>query len=228
MTETLLKNSIPSVLTNYGFFYQLYNSLPTQYTWLNSVDSATDLDYIYYLNHSGEKLISPLNAELLSYLVVNTDYSQYWSKIIKIIQTKFSYKWNKVYEALITSYNPINNINMEENENIEESKNETENIGTNIETVNTNTDNIFAYNGGSVNATPSNETVNQNTVNANKNENERENVKENTLTKSKTKEGKDTYKSYQELIKEELDLRKNEFLEIVFKDLDTIFTLNVY
>ena len=67
-------------------------------------DNAMDLDLEFYLNHSGEKWISPLFSKLIKlYENVDEDNSDLLPiiKIVQIAHNKFSHKWDKIYDALL-------------------------------------------------------------------------------------------------------------------------------
>ena len=53
-----------------GIFQQIKND--NTFTWLSSAD-ATNLDLEYYLNHSGEKYLSPLTFNLYSYAALSLE-----------------------------------------------------------------------------------------------------------------------------------------------------------
>ena len=86
----------------YKTFFIIYAA--TYYNPYIRVDNAMDLDLEFYLNHSGEKWISPLFSKLIKlYENVDEDNADLLPiiKIVQIAHNKFSHKWDKIYDALL-------------------------------------------------------------------------------------------------------------------------------
>ena len=95
-----------------GIIQTIQTNYPTKFNWL-SQDNATTLDMDYYLNHSGEKYVSPIVEKLY-----NNNPTNYLDKLASLIVLKYSDKWNKLHKAFFEDeYNPIENYSMVEEEN---------------------------------------------------------------------------------------------------------------
>lgn len=105
-------NKINDILdTEYGIFKAIFNL--NAFTWLSS-DNAELLDIDYYLNHSGNKYISPL-----TYKLFDADASTYLEKLAKIIVLKYGDNWKKIYDVYFnTDYKPLENYSMVEDEKV--------------------------------------------------------------------------------------------------------------
>lgn len=100
----LLKETINDITLDKGIFQ--YISELGVFSWLTPEDAKL-IDINYYLNHSGNKTITPLFEGLLSNISV----------VAKIIALRYSSNWNRVYDAYIESqYDPIENYSMIESE----------------------------------------------------------------------------------------------------------------
>lgn len=111
-----------SPVSNYGIFYYLQN-LPVPWQDLNI---ATPLDYFYHLNHSGNKIVSPLIDSFISDNEISTENK---AEIANIIYTLFGQTWGRMWDIYNAEYNPLNNYDMtehfEEDESIERDADET-------------------------------------------------------------------------------------------------------
>ena len=87
--------------------------------WGNTVlPSLTDL--MYYTGHSGEKYISPLVKALLGNNEQLTNDNML--TLAHAAWNLYKYKWNTLYSTLSFTYNPIENYNMTEYEEMQSSK----------------------------------------------------------------------------------------------------------
>lgn len=101
---------------------RLFRSLVPKFDWLSEEDAST-LDTEYQYGHSGSKYLSPLMTRLIE----KEGEENAMSQIVDIITVKFSDKWNRLRESFIeASYNPINNYDMKEEENIGSKKTSTD------------------------------------------------------------------------------------------------------
>ena len=114
MMNRILYDATDDFLDNEkGIFYYI-NTLENKPDFMGDFDYH-DCDYDYLLNHSGNKLISPIVDKLLSNQaesLVLSDAS--YTKLAKIIVTKYIAGWNKAYDAITAEYNPIHNYDMTE------------------------------------------------------------------------------------------------------------------
>lgn len=101
-----LNETINDIKIDIGIFE--YISSLNKFSWLTENDAKL-IDIEYYLNHSGEKTITPLFESLLSNMIT----------LAQIISLKYGDNWNKLYDAFIGSdYNPLENYSMVENEKV--------------------------------------------------------------------------------------------------------------
>lgn len=197
------------------------------FEWLTQPNADT-LDVEYYLNHSGQKWISPMFRKLLDLQDVNAI-----QQIAKIIINKFEDKWNKLFEAFIESeYKPLENYSMEEVETPDITKESTENTKTKVETSTENDKTEAKVHGfNSVEGVPSGSTERNGKVvvegGADDNEVHREDTE--TGTRTLTRHGNIGVTSSQQMLTQEIELRSGyNFVEMLFKDVDSVLTLLVY
>lgn len=114
-----------------GIFFYLDNfNVPWQ--GLNN-----QLDTLYHLSHSGEKLASRFLKNLCDN---DTGYitEENATTLANALYQMYKYKWEKLYNSMQLEYNPIQNYNLEEVEEI--------NQNTSTESNSTNTDNSESEN----------------------------------------------------------------------------------
>lgn len=177
---------------NTGIFYLMNAQNPTD---LDFTDYAK-LDRVYYLAHSYNKYIS-------NYYQLMIDNNLESSIALDILQM-FGDKWRREYEALTADYNPINNYDMTEHEEVNSKA-----------TVNSS-NKRYGFN------TPDNSPVGdidaETTSEGSKDDNYRD------LTRS----GNIGVTTSAQMIQGELELRKNKFFDIVMNDIDSMLCLKVY
>lgn len=128
-------------------------------------------------------------------------------KVASIIVSKFGDKWNRLYDAFITSvYNPIENYSMTESEK------------TNSKVKVTSSGKSGTYGFNSDDSVPTGESSTETTSEGNADDNRRE------LTRS----GNIGVTTSQQMLQSELDLRKWNFTEMMYEDVDSICTLSIY
>lgn len=182
-----------------GIFKKLFD-LGLHLAWLTEV-KANELDVDYYLNHSGEKCISPLYRRLIEF-----NDATALNQVTKIVATKFIDNWNKIYEAYTTEYQPLENYRMVENEKVKSKVVNT--VGTNAGSYGFNSDEVQ----------PTNELHSTSTTEGSKDDNDRD------LTRS----GNIGVTTSQQMLQSELDLRTYKFYDQVMNDIDTVLCLKCY
>ena len=97
-----------------GVFYYI-EDLFTQDVpeWL---DDVTSLDAIYHLNHSGNKMISPMLETLYEEYQSPTIPSGAKSFIANIIWKKYNKNWARLWDLYIAEYDPLENYYLDETE----------------------------------------------------------------------------------------------------------------
>lgn len=183
-----------------GIFQHLFRRYAPTY-----LNNAVDLDYEYYLNRSGKKTLSPLFEKLYKFneeSILGT-----YAQLTSIINNKFGDKWARLYSAMVkTEYNPIENYNSVE----------VENVASKITSKTKATNDVYGFN--STDAVPSTENGTETETGGNADENERR------LTRS----GNIGVTTTQQMLESEIELRKKNFYDILFKDVDTLLTIEVY
>ena len=71
------------------------------------------LDFDYLSNHSGQKIIAPITAMLMSTETGKIE-SDALSMLANIVFAKYGMRWSKLYSTMQFEYNPIENYNMVE------------------------------------------------------------------------------------------------------------------
>lgn len=127
---TRLEEVFPDAVTGQGIFSYLNALNPP---WKEATESSV-LDLQYHLNRSGEKWCSPVVRKLIGDGDVVT--TEVGGKLANIIWAVNGLSWQKLYETLSLEYNPIDNYNMVENEDIDSTGSSTSS------STNTRTDNL--------------------------------------------------------------------------------------
>ena len=184
-----------------GIIQTIQANYSTKFTWLTSTDAET-LDMDYYLNHSGEKYISPITAKLYE-----NDSETYLTKLASLIVLRFEDKWNKLYKTYFEDdYNPIENYAMTEEENVNSKiKNETK--GKN---------NIYGFNTTAEDGVSQDASNVESTTSGDFNDNHRK------LTRS----GNIGVTTSQQMLQSEIDLRQWDFYNMLMNDIDEIMCLS--
>ncbi len=217
----------------------------------STIFTSTDIFYSkvgracteYYLNHSGNKTISPFYEILQE---KKSDTANPEVILGSTIRSKFIEKWNRLYNLLETqTYNVLDGYT--DTENITRTENETVNnqvsgtrgteTATDITTTNsTDSDNtIYGFNSstpvGDTGGTTSGTTNVKGTGASNKEDittsETTDRTKDSSEDYTKTKSGRD--KSASKLISEEVDFRNLRiFFNIVYADIDSMATIPLY
>lgn len=191
-------------ITEEGVFQAIYRLYPTNFEWLDST-TAIRLDTEYYLGHSSNKYISKLYERLLG-RESEGDITSALDTITNMIVGKFKDNWNKIYDAYNTTYKPLENYSMVENEEV------------NSKVTNKVTTDGSTYGFNSSTAVPNSKVENESTTEGSANDNNRE------LTRS----GNIGVTTSQQMLESEIKLRQYNFINQVMNDIDTIMCLKKY
>lgn len=195
------------------------------------------LDIAYHIEHSGEKLISPLVLSALKHADAETATSTVLDRLARTVYTIYHDKWAKEYATLTAEYNPIENYDMVEqmsNDNRNTTKSGSSNITgtgeTNTTQSGTLTNNIYGFN--SSESSPSDTTTNSSTI-ANSSESSGTETTSETIadTHSYTlrRSGNIGVTTSQQMLQSERDLWQWSYFEdIIFPDIDKWLTLAIY
>lgn len=224
LIETIVLSDIlaPGSEPESGIFTRMWHGMFDDeepiFPWL-TLQFAISLDKVYYLSHSGQKLISRTYQTLREYYK-SQDESTYESmargQLCAMLIDKFANSWNRIYNALVESeYKPLDNYNMvqEETPDITHTKNVKQNVTTKND----------GYGFNSTSAVPQTES----NISGDAEENEEINTEsgKRTLTRS----GNIGVTTSQQMLQSELDLRsQNHFMDIIMNDTDSILCLLAY
>lgn len=183
-----------------------------------------ELDEDYFIENSSEKYLSRY-AQLLINKFGNhsLDLS---IQIAKHVVTKFGLKWWKISQAITTEYRPLENYDMEEirTPDLREDLTRKQNTDTNVNQ--SSESGIYGFNSTESQPTATGEGDTHTTgLKAN---NEIADTKTNTGTESLTRHGNIGVTTSQQMLESEIKLRQYNFIEEVFKDIDSILCLKVY
>lgn len=200
-----------------GIFHQI--ALNNTFEFItNTISERLDIDY--YLSHSGKKKISNLYENLVKYYPDENPLV----KLAKIIESRFENKWNRLYEVLIEAeYNPIENYSMEEIETPDlEDKRVTK---VSQEMVNETDLNDYGFN--SQEPVPNSHNVN--TLKGDGDKNKTDETINRTGTRTLKRSGNIGVTTSQQMIQSSIDLySKSNFIDIIFKDVDSVLCLSIY
>lgn len=224
-----------------SFFINLFQQTDSFYSMLY------DLCLGYYTQRSGEKEISETYNKILDIINDNPEITESSDDILsKIIRSKFIDKWNNIYNALFEQQynildgytrNETKNANNNETVNYNTNINETGNRNTNLSTTteDTNSNDIYGFNsnspvGNDVNTGNKNETViGDKDSNTYENDRNKTGTDSSNYVISETNEISGRDGSASDYIIKEINLRiKNNFFDIIYSDIDSITTLQIY
>lgn len=181
-----------------GIFYNLFALLTDTTDPLYTLFSTYEqLDQEYYLLHSGDKWASQFYMKMI-------EANKSMSDIAKVILNKFKVNWNKLYQALNASYNPINNYDMVEHEE----------VNSKLKV----TSNSKRYGFNTTEDNPVGDMDMENESSGNKDDNFRD------LTRS----GNIGVTTSQQMISSEVELRRYKLIDIIMNDIDTMLCLKIY
>lgn len=224
-----------------SFFVNLFQSTDSFYSMLY------DLCLGYYTQRSGEKEISETYNKILDIINDNSEITESSDDILsKIIRNKFIDKWNNIYNALYEQqYNILDGYlrankkiaNNTETMNYDNNINETGNRGTNISTTteDTSSNDVYGFNSNSPVGNDVDTGKKSETVIGNKDSNTYENDRNKTGTDTnkynidETNETNGRDGSASDYLNKEINFRiKNIFFDIIYSDIDSITTLQIY
>lgn len=255
LKDTITLGSVDGDLTISNGFFQVYaDRHNNEYI---TAENGLILDIDYYFSHSGEKWVSPLYIKWDQMLDEDSPYyieglnCLAIDKIVDIVYTRYHEKWDKIYNALLVQdYNFLNNYGFSEShtettteDNVitheideDTSYHGTSATDTNLRTENNNT----TYGFNSSVGVPTDDSVEVTTgssndnITTNNNTGTKDATNVDTEDKGGTRNYSKTITGYKDLepeeaIESEITLRnKHIFYEIIMKDVDAIFTLQIY
>lgn len=202
-----LIDHFPSWKTGGGIFYGM-TGMPWSVN--NSGITPATMDIEYFGNRSGLRQSSPLVEKMCAFPDDHELSAAEIATLQDIIKQKFNAGWQRVYDALLVQYAPLENYDMTE----------TTTPGivrtTKVKSDQTADGSIYAFN--STQPVP----VSRNTGSgeANNNYSEESATGFDTLTRH----GNIGVTTSAQMLAGEIEIRRNTFLEIVYRDVDTILT----
>lgn len=225
-------------LVQYSLFEEL-NKILT-FEWFEPLVDV--LENEYYLMQSGSKKLSIYFKRLLNLYSEDIKFhngylfvpQKVYIHLANTIASRYKHKWNEIYKVLYTTYNPLENFNINENtketkEEINHSLKKLTRTGTDNQELKNDSFN-FGFNSIDPNQTGKEISDNKTTYNSGVN-----NDDTTTITKdpnkniiSRERSGNIGVKTTQSLIQEEIELRKYNFINTIMTDIDNIITASLY
>lgn len=238
-TGTTLFNVMANDTTAYANVVDFINT--------NNVD---ELNMDYFIGFSSEKYLSPL---VMKYVIYELDVLGYdledlildnvsatdlstlatylTNKLTPLLYQRFGVKWKKIYDALMTSYAPLENYRMEETRTPDLTDVRTPNItrtndGNNGVTSSAN-NGVYGFNstGSQPNTTASGSQTE--TIDEESTETGTETTTH-TGTETLERSGNIGVTTSQQMLESELNLRQYDFFKTIYKDIDSILCLGIY
>lgn len=213
------------------------------FTFLNNLDVPwkslnifKQLNLIYHGNHSGKKEVSPM----LDSLITEESLTENDKTLIAMsIFSIFSVKWQKLYATLSLEYKPLENYDMQETEkttgNIENTDSFNGTINTSVNNKQNSSSNktssLYGFNSVTdVNSDKDNVTDDSTITETGETKEVREknNMNNSTEDRTLTRHGNIGVTTSQQMLQSEIQLWQWTFFNDVFKDIDTILTIQMY
>lgn len=179
---------------------------------------------ILYLSRSGNKITSPL-----------LDITQDLDKVANILKSKYLDKWNKVKAALDATYELLDNVTEDITESVVSNNAETSEGSSTSST--SSTSNASGSSTGSIKSLgaasfqdkdrTADESTGTNSSSATGNSNSSTNSN-GTTTRTYSRHGNIGVTSSQQMIEQEIKLREQNLIDIVFRDIDRELSIDTY
>ena len=221
------------IQTKKGIMTCIWDSetLRAQLSWLTEDNSAL-LDKMFIFEHSGSKRLSPYFKRMLFASEHTLDTPNPVELIAPQAVEKYADKWNKIYSALVdSSYNPLENYDMEEVETPDITKERDTTTKTKLTTTSSgsSSEDVFGFNSGVGVPSSENEVGSETTVEGSDDDNATHEEETETGTRELTRHGNIGVTTSQQMLTSEIELREHyNFCEIVLNDIAKLLCLNVY
>lgn len=212
-----LIDHFPSWMEEGGGIFEYLEDVPWDGDELINVQA---MDIEYFGNRSGLKNSSPIVEKLTAFPDDHELNDEKKTMLAYLIAQKFYPSWSRVYQALLVNYEPLDNYNMEETRTPGATKKTA--VATDSTITNGSTGSIYAFNSGTTTPAPATGATGTSTTQGlpAKNYTEESYTGYDTLTRK----GNIGVTTSQQMLQAELDVRRQTFLEIVYRDTDTILT----
>lgn len=200
--------------------------IPTSKTKIKRLDSI-------YRGRSGYKL---LTKTFTMFEETATSFGTRRTEFVAGIIEKYNDKWNRLYDSLVTqTYNPIHNYDMTDTHSRELTTTEnntdtyTANDTTEVEAGTETQNNIYGFNSQQANPSEKGtDSTNTNTVYVGDDKNVRVGNGTESETETTNRKGNIGVTTTQQMLTQEIELRKQTFYDIMFADIDNEICLKVY
>lgn len=237
--DKTVKDFYPNMLSGVGIFTQLNaKNVP----WAEETE-ASILNIAYY-GHSANKLLSPLCLDII-------DMDTKEDTIANIVYALYSNKWDKTWNVLNIVYSPLENYSMIETSSENGTNNKTSSDSANVThttnvtdtgTVNdsgsnNNNNSVYGFNSSDavpseqINSSDNNTTTRNLATSQSGNESRSDDYTEtggHNVTTNKTRSGNIGVTTSQQMAQSEIELRKYNYFQSVFDDIDKIIALYIY
>lgn len=189
----------------------------------NVSNTLLDIDYIY--RWSGYKSASPLLAHLKPDGSDTLDESGY-NILAGIVWSMFGTIWIKKWEVLTADYDPLENYNMVEQENLtsnDQSGTDTFGSGVMNDTSTESSHYVYGYNSSSSVPASKDNILTQNNTDMHTSQN-----LDHGMERTLTRHGNIGVTTSQQMAQSTLDLYAYRFFEEVYKDVDSVTSLPIY
>lgn len=213
------------------------------FTFLNNLDVPwkslnifKQLNLTYHGNHSGKKEVSPMiDSLIVEEALTDNDKTLIAMSIFSI----FSVKWQKLYATLSLEYKPLENYDMQETEkttgNIENTDSVNGTINTSVNNKQNSSSNktssLYGFNSDNdVNSDKDNVTDDSTITETGETKEVKDKINMNNSTEDRTltRHGNIGVTTSQQMLQSEIQLWQWTFFNDVFKDIDTILTIQTY
>ena len=207
-----------SWMTGGGIFATL-----TGTPWDNDPDvDKTALDIEYFGNHSGLKESSPLVEKMTDWPNDEQIDGTELTRLQTIIINKYGLSWSRLWDAMQLVYNPLENYNMKEKTTPGVVTTRRENTDLNV--ANGANGNVYGFNSSSAVPASSSNGTSRTTGDKAKNYSEESRTGFDQLERS----GNIGVTTSQQMLQSEIDVRRTQFFDIVFANVDKILTINYW
>lgn len=214
MNKAIYMRDIDGFASDVTLFKKIQTLGGTDGVWKDtSNDDLEEIATMYFV-HSANKRLSPI-CRLYNENAVDLD--AFTSRVAKSMYIRFGANWKKVYDAYFkTDYKPLENYDMEEVSTPRVETTTESNTATDL--INSQKGDIYGFN--SSDPVPSNE--NEITTSGDFDKNHSKSVVSRDGTDTLTRHGNIGVMSSQKLLSEETEVRKLDYWEKVFCDIDRV------
>lgn len=213
----------------------IFDCLETLYDvpWEEDAESSA-LNYEYFGNHSGGKLVAPVVLNVLGENESLSDADR--ALLASIIWTKFKEPWTRLWATNVVAYNPIHNYDMSETRILDRDDHGEEYFGegttdttTHGRTIN-NLHYVFGMNSDGSGKPSDSDSSSEGGTTSNDGsvESGRETEGQRDETETITRAGNIGVTTSQQMIKSERDLWLWNYFDQIYRDIDTVLSLPIY